>query len=61
MRKLLALLRRRRTRKHSWHADTMAHIPAWSELGRAAIAIHIADASNTRKGRKGWATLGGAG
>lgn len=36
-----------------------ARIPPWSDLGRAAIAVHIADASDTRKGRKGWDGLNG--
>ena len=54
MRKILALLRRRKR-----PPAPAPRIPAWSDLGRTAIAIHIADASNTRKGRKGWATLNG--
>ena len=57
MLKILALLRRRKR-----PPDALARIPPWSDLGRAAVAIHIADASNTKKGRKGWAALsGGAG
>ena len=36
-------------------------IPPWSPLGAALVAIHIADASDTRKGRKGWAVPAGAG
>ena len=31
-----------------------ARILPWSELGRACMALHIADASNVKKGRKGW-------
>lgn len=44
------------------HPNKTAHLPPWSDLGRNLVAIHIADASNTKKGRKGWAALsGGAG
>ena len=32
----------------------LAGIPPWSELSRAVVALHIADASSTRA-RKGWA------
>lgn len=46
---LRALLRRRKR-----PPAPVPRIPAWSELGLAAIAIHIADASGPRA-RKGWA------
>ena len=36
------------------HPNPLARIPAWSELSRTVVAIHIADASRTRA-RKGWA------
>ena len=34
--------------------NPLAHVPAWSDLDRACMALHIADASNVKKGRKGW-------
>ena len=34
--------------------NPLAHILPWSELGRACMTLHIADASNVKKGRKGW-------
>ena len=61
MRKIIALFRRNRKRPHSEERTypIRTRIPPWSNLGRVAIAVHIADASDTRKGRKGWDGLNG--
>lgn len=44
-----------RVRQSAAVEDSTKQIPEWSPLGAALVAIHIADAGNVSKARKGWA------